>query len=72
MLATGYLHGAPRFRPGVGQRVLPAMIDAAGGVEAVLEALAERTRRRPATVLGLAAGTGFLLSTLLVSCRRGT
>ncbi|WP_250265916.1 hypothetical protein [Rhodovastum atsumiense] len=46
------------------QRVIPAAIDAAGAVEAVLERLAVRTRQRPVMVLGMAMGAGFLVSRL--------
>jgi anaerobic C4-dicarboxylate transporter len=48
----------------VNHHVIPAAIDAAGSVEAVLEILSQRTRRQPAMVLGVAAGAGFLLSVL--------
>ncbi len=46
------------------QRVLPPVIDAAAQVEAVLERVAQTSRRSPFTALGIAFGIGFLASTL--------
>lgn len=46
------------------QQVLPAVIDIAGGCEAVLEAALQRTRRYPLGVVGLACGAGCLLGLL--------
>ncbi len=48
----------------VHQRVQPPVIDAAAQVEAVLERVAQTTRRSPFTALGIALGTGFLVSAL--------
>ncbi len=50
------------------QRVVPAMIDMAGAVEAVLERLAVRTRSAPGPVLATAFSLGLALS--LVAVRR--
>jgi len=46
------------------QRVLPPVIDAAAQVEAVLERVAQTTRRSPVKALGVAFGIGLLLSML--------
>lgn len=52
------------------QKVIPAMIDAAGTVEGVLELVAMRVRRMPVSALAAALGTGTLV-TLLTVPRRG-
>jgi hypothetical protein len=46
------------------QRVLPVAIDSLGGIEAGLEAVAQRTRRQPGTALAIACGLGFLATVL--------
>jgi hypothetical protein len=51
------------------QQVVPALIDAAGAVEGVLETIAVRSRAAPFSALGAALGTGALLSMVLLSRR---
>lgn len=46
------------------QRVLPVAIDAAAEGEAAVERLAQRTRRQPGAMLGLAFGLALLLGRL--------
>jgi hypothetical protein len=68
MVTSNYPLARPRppsqLRRAFDRQVLPAMIDAAGVAEQVLERVAQRTRRQPMTVLALAVITGVLLSTL--------
>ncbi len=59
---------APRLL--LDQRVLPALIDLAGGVEARLERIAARTRLLPLTGLSAGLGIGLLAGLLAVPPRR--
>ena len=52
------------------QTIIPMAIDAAGGVEGMLERLAVRVRLMPVAALAAALGTGTLV-TLLAVPRRG-
>ena len=44
------------------QKVLPVLVNAAGGVEGGLEKVASTVRRAPNTSLLIAVGVGFLLA----------
>jgi hypothetical protein len=72
MVGRAYLleHPSPPgpARRWVDQRALPTVIDTVAMVEWLLEAVAQAARRRPATVLGIAASSGVLAAMLL---RRG-
>ncbi len=46
------------------QQVIPAAINVAGAVEGLLERVAVRTRKRPATAVGAALTTAMLFSML--------
>jgi hypothetical protein len=46
------------------QNVLPPVIDTVARAEAVLERIAQRSRRAPLTALGIAFGIGVLASAL--------
>jgi hypothetical protein len=69
MIEPGYLSRkpAPRSAPKrlLDQNVIPALIDAAGGVEAAIERWAIQVRHAPARSLGIALGAGALVSFLL-------
>ncbi len=52
------------------QDVLPALINAAGEVESVMERIAVSTRANPQILLGLAFGFGAVLSFLFRRARR--
>ena len=56
----------------IDEQVVPAMIQAAGAIEGVLEVVAQRTRQQPATALSLAAGFGVLLFVITWRPRRRT
>lgn len=51
------------------QRAIPALIDVAGAVEALVERLAVATRRAPATVLVTGCLAGLLLGRLVLRRR---
>ena len=53
---------ATGLRAVINQRVVPALVDIAGGVEVRLETVAETIRRKPAKSLLLAVGVGYLLA----------
>ena len=51
------------------QQVIPVLIDAAGGLEAVIERWASRVRQAPARSLGFALGASTLVGFLLARRR---
>jgi hypothetical protein len=69
MIKPGYLTHKPAApsapKRHFDQQVMPVLIDAAGGVEAVLEQVAIRVRQSPVRTLSAAAGTASVLSFLL-------
>lgn len=68
MVQAGYLLARKRapseLRRFVNQQVIPTAIDGAAAMEAALEQLSVRTRRRPMTALGAAAGVGLVAGLL--------
>jgi hypothetical protein len=69
MIKPGYLTHKPAAPSApkryFDQQVMPVLIDAAGGVEAVLEQVAIRVKRSPGESLAITAGTAAVLSFLL-------
>ena len=47
------------------QQIIPVLIDAAGGLEAIIERWSTRVRHAPAQSLGIALGASALISFLL-------
>lgn len=50
-------------------KVLPVVIDTAGGMEGALEVISVRTRATPARSVGVALGIGYALGWLTVARR---
>ncbi len=67
MLKKGAGPSAPKVF--LDQTIVPALINAAGAVEGVLERVAVRVRRMPVAALAAAVGTGTLVTLLAVPRR---
>lgn len=67
---TGRDNGPGSFRRLVDQRMVPAAINGASSIEAVLEVAARRARAQPVAAFALALGAGFLVYHLTRSGRR--
>ena len=72
MVGRAYLLAKRRpptaLKRAIDQRMIPAAIDAAGALEAVLERISVSATRQPITALGAAFGLGLLGCLLAAGC----
>ena len=73
MVSSAYLvdkpNGPSSAKVILDQMIIPALIDIAGDMEAMLERLSTRTRSAPGVALGTAFGLGVIVSLALRSRR---
>ncbi len=73
-VGPGYMLDKPRppaaWKVFLDLRVLPVLIDMAGGVEGAVELVSAQGRTRPARAIGVALGIGYALGWLTMA-RRG-